>query len=136
MNAQKRSTNRLSNNNDVYGNNDAIDPFYGKRADVIKNQHQSNLFICILVLIWYCTAVVTITSTKEVMNRLPFPFLLCACQFFFASLLSLLYLHNTSQYKKVPSALNSLVSKISATYTLGFVLTNLAFKQGISCSIF
>lgn len=51
----------------------------------------SNLYLLVLVLIWYFSSVFTIISTKELMNRSSLPFLLCFGQFFISTLFSAIY---------------------------------------------
>lgn len=82
-------------------------------------------------VIWYCSAIVTITTTKEIVNRLKLPFLLCSVQFLFASLLSFSYLRLTRKVRTAPAIIDPLVLRVAATYTLGFVSTNLAFSRGM-----
>ena len=121
-----------------------VDPFTGLRnEEAPKSRDFRNLFngtapaagfsseLCFLVVIWYSCAIVTITTTKEVMNRVQFPFTLCFSQFAFATVLSLAYLKCSNKYKMVPPEASQRVLQISATYTFGFVLTNIAFSQGI-----
>lgn len=89
-----------------------------------------NVELVVLISVWYMCAICTITTTKEVMNRFQFPFLLCCSQFTFASVLSYAYLLWSNRYKAVSPEASSVVLQIAATYTLGFVFTNIAFSLG------
>lgn len=86
--------------------------------------------LAFLALVWYSCAVVAITTSKEIMIRAQLPYLLCFFQFLFASMLSYAYLYATKSVKTVPVEARSRVLQISATYTAGFVLTNIAFSLG------
>lgn len=91
--------------------------------------------LILMVIVWYLSAVITITSTKEVMNRVQLPFLLCFSQFAFATVLSFVYLHLSGTLKHVPIPARSIVLQIAISYTLGFVLTNIAFSLGTASSV-
>lgn len=110
-----------------------IDPFSTQRTG--SANHVANkpvLEMIALVAAWYLCAIVTITSTKELMNRVRFPFALCLSQFFFASVLSYCYLRWSKTFRMVPAAAKSIVIQIALSYTLGFILTNVAFSLGLS----
>ncbi len=83
-----------------------------------------------LVIVWYLSAVVTITTSKEVMNSIKFPFFLCTTQFVFASIISTTYLKISGSYIPLHPSISSLVLQISVGYTFGFILTNSAFSIG------
>ena len=87
--------------------------------------------LVVMICIWYSCAVITITTTKEMMLQFQFPYLLCTSQFLFASVLSYAYLFCYSRVKQLqlPES-RVMVYYISATYTLGFVFTNIAFSLG------
>lgn len=91
---------------------------------------QSLIVLFVLVAIWYSTAVVAITTSKEIMNRARFPFLLCTIQFFFATAITYIYLYLTKSIKTISPAINNILYQISFSYTLGFVFTNTAFSMG------
>lgn len=93
-----------------------------------KGSWNSRLFLLGLVLTWYVCAVVTITTSKEIMNRLKFPFLLCCIQFAFAALLSFAYLTISGSLVSIYGGVRNLVTQISFSYTFGFILTNSAFS--------
>eukprot|EP01031_Cornospumella_fuschlensis_P036869 gene36869-44730_t len=98
-------------------------------AQTVQNRRVRNVAVVgLLVCLWYSTAVVTITTTKVIMNRIKFPFLLSTVQFIFAGSLSGSYLYLSKSYTPVPSNLTSIVFQISASYTFGFILTNSAFS--------
>lgn len=119
-----------------------VDPFSGlQSANVSPKIVQSvcppwirfNLELVTLVVVWYMCAICTITTTKEIMNRFQFPFLLCFSQFSFASVLTYLYLKWSQRYKGVSIEARGVVVQIAVTYTLGFVFTNIAFSLGNLC---
>jgi hypothetical protein len=84
----------------------------------------------LLVLIWYGSASVAITSSKRTMMMLPMPFLLCCSQFAVASVMVGLYARYTRSLKRLHSSIRSTVVQISVSYTLGFIFTNVAFSLG------
>ena len=105
----------------------------GQRSPNASNKKivfHNTVELIVLALIWYLCAIITITSTKELMNRVQLPFLLCTSQFIFASALTFMYLKFSNMYKPIPPEAQKVVYQISATYTLGFVLTNVAFSLG------
>lgn len=125
------------------------DPYFGRRPSLEFNTDNNNIplissgktsgitsesiyILPLLVFIWYITAIITITSTKEIMNRFEFPFLLCSIQFFFSSILSFMYIWLSSSSRTIPSIGVALIYRISFTYTLGFIFTNFAFSKGIN----
>jgi solute carrier family 35 protein E1 len=103
---------------------------YYSNSATTQRRLKNGITVALLVSVWYVTAVITITSTKEIMNRLKFPFLLSSVQFIFASALSGLYLYFSKTYVSIPSSLSLLIFQISASYTFGFILTNSAFSIG------
>lgn len=111
-----------------------IDPFSAQKTGVAISagdvNGRSTWEMVTLVAAWYLCAVVTITSTKELMNRVRLPFLLCLSQFLFASLLSYAYLRWSKTLRVVPTTAKSVVIQIALSYTLGFILTNIAFSMG------
>ena len=113
-------------------------------------------FIC-LVAIWYSTAMVTITTSKMILTRLAFPYIVCCCQFGIAALCGNIYLRMSNMsgldipslcswgWKHVSGAMGLHVTpdaekektgterrnqflKIALCYTFGFLLTNQAFS--------
>lgn len=105
--------------------------YYSQQGAASKRAH--NLVVLIaLVLVWYCGAVITITTTKVIMNATKLPFLLCTVQFVFASVLANLYIRLTKPgvANPLPSGISSIVFQISVSYTFGFILTNIAFSIG------
>lgn len=86
--------------------------------------------ICLLVCLWYATAVAAITSTKMIMNILPFPFLLCTFQFVIASIITAIYRKSCVEngVNKVDFSADKVVEQIAMSYTLGFVFTNISFS--------
>ena len=91
-----------------------------------------------LVLLWYTTAAVAVTSSRAVLRQTGLPFTLSACQFIVSALLSYSLLRwglprlTGGQYKPMLRALpvNSperrLVRSVGLTYGLGFILTNVS----------
>jgi hypothetical protein len=82
------------------------------------------------VTLWYSAAVITITTSKLILNIQKLPFLLCTIQFLFASVGSFLYLYVTGSFKKFQSVMLYSIIQISMSYTFGFVLTNWSFSIG------
>lgn len=113
-------------------NNNASVVSSGKASGITS---ESIYILPLLVFIWYITAIITITSTKEIMNRFEFPFLLCSIQFFFSSILSCMYIWLSSSSRAIPSIGVALIYRISFTYTLGFIFTNFAFSKGIYVNV-
>lgn len=67
------------------------------------------------------------------MIRVQLPYFLCFSQFLIASVASYGYLFINNKLKPIPSEARGRVIQVTATYTLGFVLTNIAFSLG-ECS--
>lgn len=136
------SSSSSNTSNSIYNNTSVtmIDPFSGKGIPIsieCNNYspsklpvYENNYILAILILVWYGSAIITITSTKEIMNRIQFPFMLCTTQFLCASILSGLYTWLTKTYKPCSSTFSNTVNTISLAYTLGFILTNFAFSKG------
>jgi solute carrier family 35, member E1 len=80
-----------------------------------------------IVLGWYTTAIVAITTSKQILNAIPLPFSLCFSQFLCASIITRILLQF---YPSRPIARKnrSLVIQIAVSYTLGFIFTNVAFS--------
>ena len=107
--------------------------YYSQNNHAQSAKREHNLIILVaLVLLWYSGAVVTITTTKVIMNATRLPFLLCTVQFMFASALANLYLRVTKTGISQPlqHGISSIVFQISVSYTFGFILTNSAFSIG------
>lgn len=97
-----------------------------------RKKIQNSFIVTLLVITWYVSAVVAVTTSKEIMNNIKFPFFLCTTQFTFASILSAAYLKLSGSFVPLQTSINSLVIQISVGYTFGFVLTNIAFSIGKS----
>lgn len=113
--------------------------YYSQSGGGNRKKSWHNVTVLVgLVLLWYCGAVVTITTTKVIMNATKLPFLLCTVQFIFASVLARLYIRNIQggNLASDTSSINPLLFQISVSYTFGFILTNTAFSIGIYPSIF
>ena len=85
----------------------------------------------LLVVLWYGSSCLAITTSKLCMERARVPFVLCACQFGAATLLTkaLLVLED----RRKPAAAGGgravgAVARVAASYTVGFALTNTAFS--------
>ena len=106
---------------------------------LVKNQSKSyNLqtilvnydkTVPLLVFCWYTAAVVSITTSKKVMNIVPLPFLLCTSQFLSAWILTRVVGNMMSVYKPLQPSCRPLVYKIAVAFSLGFILTNCAFSR-------
>lgn len=87
---------------------------------------QSVLF---LVFVWYLTAVFSVTTSKTILNHKPYPHVLCLCQFMVAYYVSTTLANYHTTFKSVSEASMLLVISIGVTYSLGFILTNMAFSK-------
>ena len=106
--------------------------------------------VTLLILVWYSSAVVSITTSKTILNAAPLPFFLCLIQvqmmqynrvskslttnwllfqFVGAFFLSKQVAIGLNVYNSVETPLRSIVMAIGVTYSLGFVLTNMAFSK-------
>jgi hypothetical protein len=130
-----RTTNLRKMDKSEHSSN-SIDPFSGRvESSVIEDSTKGHIapaayVLPLLIFTWYSSAIVSITTTKELMNRVPFPFLLCTSQFLIATASSLVYLLCSRQYKAVPAEVSGTVLQIATSYTFGFVTTNIAFSIG------
>mmetsp|Transcript_31676 Transcript_31676/g.69786 ORF Transcript_31676/g.69786 Transcript_31676/m.69786 type:complete len:342 (-) Transcript_31676:60-1085(-) len=109
--------------------------FESSELEDAKRKDHMAYVLPLLVFTWYSSAIVSITTTKELMNRVPLPFLLCTTQFLIASASSLVYLLFTRQYKAVPPEVQAVVMQIATSYTFGFVSTNIAFSIVSAASV-
>jgi hypothetical protein len=90
--------------------------------------------IPLLVLIWYLSAIVAITTSKKVMILHPYPFMLCTSQFLVATLATYLIIRTPSSITSMQSGARNVVIQIATSYTFGFIFTNVAFSIGKSAS--
>lgn len=125
-----RRSSRVESDDDLQGLG------YYTNTGISRRKWKNGLVVGVLTIVWYLCAVVTITTTKEIMNRVRYPFLLSSIQFAFASLGSFAYLRITNTTQMVPHHVSSLVMKIAVSYTFGFILTNSAFSLGIAIHSF
>lgn len=100
-----------------------------------------------LVTLWYGSAVLCILSSKGAMLMCPAPFLLCTTQFITASVFCVLFYQfmNPGKIGVVEKLLDSLTREnkttlqyvvlVSVCYTLGFILTNMAFSLANANSV-
>lgn len=96
-----------------------------------KKRLLSNAWVIfLLVCLWYSTAVAAITSTKMIMNTLPFPLLLCTVQFGIASIMTTTYRRLSAEkgLSKSDFSADKVIEKIAVSYTLGFIFTNFSFS--------
>lgn len=105
----------------------------GKKSRSFAGSNNLTITI-VLVIIWYSSALISVTSSKQIMNRCRLPFLLCSVQFICAACFTKLYLYisksNSIVSKPMSQQVQSILLQISASYTFGFVLTNCAFSIG------
>ena len=92
-----------------------------------KKSSHDMFILSIIVFGWYSTAVVAITTSKQILNKVSLPFSLCLSQFFCASLLTQLILA-VYPAPTIHSKFRYMVLQISGSYTLGFIFTNIAFS--------
>lgn len=113
--------------------------------EILKRLLRNEMFskkdveVCVLVLFWYASAAMSVISSKIVLVVCRAPFLLCLTQFTAASvILFMLYLFKNmeSSNSKMRQELIELVNVsrivliIAVCYTMGFILTNVAFSLG------
>eukprot|EP00981_Chlorochromonas_danica_P002482 scaffold474_cov169-Ochromonas_danica.AAC.17 len=117
-----RRSSRIDSEDDLEG--------FGYYSTSVRHQRKwkNGVMIALLTMAWYGCAVITITTSKEIINFLHFPFLLSTIQFLFASILSRGYLQLSTSFIVPPSNVVWLVRQIACFYTLGFILTNSAFS--------
>jgi len=96
--------------------------------------------VWVLVLLWYASATVAVTSSREVLASTKLPFCLSAAQFLISTFLTRTFLRYAlpwatdgryrPQLRDLPSDRpeRRLVRSIALTYTLGFVFTNVALS--------
>jgi solute carrier family 35, member E1 len=86
------------------------------------------LAIAFMVVLWYSFAVMTITTSKIIMNQVRLPYMLCCSQFTMAMILTRIYLSYTKKLMPIQSNFYYPVHQIAVSYTFGFIFTNLAFS--------
>jgi solute carrier family 35, member E1 len=108
---------------------------------------QKTAELCGLAALWYGSAVICIISSKSAMLICPSPFLLCTTQFITASIFCSLFYQlmnpgksgTVAELRAAASSSNKsrlqLVVLISVCYTLGFILTNVAFSLANANSV-
>jgi solute carrier family 35, member E1 len=88
----------------------------------------SDIFVLAAIVFgWYTTAIVSITTSKQILNEISLPFSLCFSQFLCASIITripLLFF----QSKPIERKYRFLVFQIAVSYSLGFIFTNVAFS--------
>ena len=81
----------------------------------------------LLIVVWYLSSCVAITTSKICMTEAKVPFLLCSTQCLTAAVLTRCYLEATGTPSVLHKETRWLV-KISGAYSSGFALTNVAFS--------
>ena len=81
-----------------------------------------------LVFVWYFFAVVSITTSKQILNVAPYPYTLCTMQFTLAFIISRSVAVSMKMLRPLEKAATPLLVAIAVTYSLGFIFTNLAFS--------
>ena len=95
-----------------------------------KLRRSSIVTIILLVSLWYSAAILSITTSKCVLNVVQFPFLLCTFQFSMAAIITRSYLSFHSKFKSIQESFSTLIYEISLSYTFGFIFTNISFSLG------
>lgn len=83
----------------------------------------------VLVILWYSSSILAITTSKMTMQAAPVPLVLCSAQFAIAAIISgaVLTLGETGT-KMSNGQEGSMLAGISITYTLGVFFTNFVFS--------
>lgn len=79
-----------------------------------------------VITLWYSSSIITIISTKVIMNIFQFPYFLGCFQFFVASFISLSYLYVFKLRKSNYFSLLTLHLKITLSYAIGILIFNVA----------
>ncbi|KAJ8599431.1 hypothetical protein CTAYLR_007994 [Chrysophaeum taylorii] len=86
--------------------------------------------LILLVVAWYGSSVLAITTSKMCMQMAEVPLLLCACQFLTATCGSWSMLSaSNGALRLTRNSETRAVAKTAAAYAMGFLLTNLAFAM-------
>lgn len=104
-----------------------------------KKDDRNRLIVAGLVVVWYSSAILAITTSKATLNTISLPFTLCLTQFLTAWLVTGLILKiSNKNYFPLQSSTTSLVTQIAVSYTLGFAFTNISFSIGrlIICLVY
>ena len=104
--------------------------FEGKNGGGNSMSSSQMVTVTVLVFLWYAFAVVAITTSKMLLNRVALPNILCSVQFIFAGVISYVYLQYTKGFHRINPNIRSLVAQTSLGYTFGFILTTSAFSLG------
>jgi len=83
--------------------------------------------VVILVVLWYATSILAITTSKLSMQIAPVPFCLCLMQCLTATFISAVVRKFLGVARGVGEE-SPILWKTSVTYTLGFIFTNLGFS--------
>ena len=84
--------------------------------------------VLLLVAVWYGASCFAITTSKMAMQIFAAPFCLCLCQFLVAVLVSRVTMSLNGDTPSPRGQESSVLWKIAASYTMGFMLTNVAFS--------
>uniref|UniRef100_A0A7S4UZ91 Sugar phosphate transporter domain-containing protein n=1 Tax=Alexandrium monilatum TaxID=311494 RepID=A0A7S4UZ91_9DINO len=82
----------------------------------------------VLVVLWYTSSMLAITTSKLTMEAAKVPLMLCSAQFLSAALISGGTLALQGLRPGLPGGEAKVLAGIAVTYTLGFFFTNLAFS--------
>ena len=86
------------------------------------------------IFVWYVSALATVTTSKEIMNRIRLPFSLCATQFTISVMVTISIIIFSKSYRNMSiKSINSLswyICPIAIGHTFGFILTNSAISLG------
>ena len=102
------NNNNIINNNNNNNNNDD--------DDNKKKSFKNFALVPIMIVVWYSTAIVSITSSKKIMNIIKLPFMLCTSQFLLAYLITSLITPSASASTSTstPTSSSSLLSSLSS----------------------
>jgi hypothetical protein len=121
---------------DLYSLEQGMQPPNQHHKHILPNSEKKQLLpkgsvaLPVLIIIWYTTAAIAITTSKKVMTMLALPFMLCTSQFVVASIVVGLYARLFRKYVPMQANSRAILFKISYSYTFGFVFTNTAFSLG------
>ena len=97
----------------------------------LRNVYKLSSFTSVpsMVFVWYLSAIFSITTSKTILMNMPYPYILCLCQCCVAYTISMYISTSMKTYRSLSGPSVILVVSIGVTYTLGFILTNMAFSK-------
>lgn len=105
-------------------------------TDRIENKEakrqKSWINLIFLVIVWYSTAIVAISSSKGFLSVVPAPLTLCLCQFSFSFVITYCAKKKQKTNIVMSPSFQRLIWMISLSYTLGFLFTNYSFSIGMT----